>query len=36
MADVAAFTMNGSGDNLTLAAGAAPVAGTVTLTEVGL
>lgn len=36
VADVAAFTMNGSGDNLTLAAGAAPVAGTVTLTEVGL
>ena len=35
VADVAAFTMNGSGDNLTLAAGAAPVAGTVTLTADG-
>ena len=35
VADVAAFTMNGSGDNLTLADGAVPVAGTVTLTEVG-
>ena len=35
VADVSAFTMNGSGDNLTLADGAVPVAGTVTLTEVG-
>ena len=35
VADVAGFTMNGSGDSLTLADGAVPVAGTVTLTEVG-
>ena len=32
--DVAGFTMNGSGDSLTLAAGEVPVAGTLTLTEV--
>jgi len=36
VADVAGFTMNGSGDSLTLGSGEAPVAGTVTLTEVGL
>ena len=34
VADVAGFTMNGSGDSLTLADGAAPVMGTLTLTEV--
>ena len=34
VADVAGFTMNGSGSSLTLAEGAAPVAGTVALTEV--
>jgi len=34
VADVAGFTMNGSGDSLTLADRAAPVAGTLTLTEV--
>lgn len=36
VADVSGFTMNGSGDSLTLAAGAAPVAGTLTLTEVSV
>ena len=35
VADVAAFTMNGSGDSLTLGSGEVPVAGTATLTEVG-
>ena len=34
VADVAGFTMNGSGDSLTLGSGEVPVAGTVTLTEV--
>ena len=34
VADVSGFTMNGSGDSLTLAEAAVPVAGTVTLTEV--
>ena len=36
VADVAGFTMNGSGDSLTLADGAVPVAGTLTLTEVSV
>ena len=34
VADVSGFTMNGSGDSLTLGSGEVPVAGTVTLTEV--
>ena len=34
VADVAGFTMNGSGDSLTLGSGEVPVAGTLTLTEV--
>lgn len=34
VADVSGFTMNGSGDSLTLAEGAVPVVGTLTLTEV--
>ena len=34
VADVSGFTMNGSGDSLTLGAGEVPVAGTLTLTEV--
>ena len=34
VADVSGFTMNGSGDSLTLAEGAVPVLGTLTLTEV--
>lgn len=34
VADVSAFTMNGSGDSLTLQEGAVPVVGEVTLTEV--
>lgn len=36
VADVAGFTMNGSGDSLTLAEGAVAVCGTVTLTEAGV
>ena len=35
VADVSGFTMNGSGDSLTLGSGEVPVVGTVTLTEVG-
>ena len=34
VADVSGFTMNGSGDSLTLGSGEVPVAGTLTLTEV--
>lgn len=34
VADVSGFTMNGSGDSLTLQEGAVPVVGTLTLTEV--
>ena len=34
VADVSGFTMNGSGDSLTLTEGAVPVVGTLTLTEV--
>ena len=34
VADVSGFTMTGSGDSLTLAEGAVPVLGTLTLTEV--
>ena len=34
VADVSGFTMNGSGDSLTLTEGAVPVLGTLTLTEV--
>ena len=36
VADVAGFTMNGSGDSLTLGSGEVPVAGTLTLTEVSV
>ena len=34
VADVSGFTMNGSGDSLTLTEGAVPVVGTLALTEV--
>ena len=34
VADVSGFTMNGSGDSLTLQEGAVPVVGTLALTEV--